>query len=69
MTDPGVVEAVLQLSMGLPLLVELLALARPRTIEEVDAGGHLADVAVERFVQWITDPKTVSYVVRRTYRL
>ncbi|MET9503504.1 tetratricopeptide repeat protein, partial [Streptomyces sp. NPDC006622] len=56
-TDPGVVEAVLQLSMGLPLLVELLALARPHTVEEVDAGGDLADVAVERFVQWITDPE------------
>ncbi|MGW2248434.1 hypothetical protein ACWCWG_40105, partial [Streptomyces hirsutus] len=56
-TDPGVVEAVLQLSMGLPLLVELLALARPHTVEEVDAGGDLADVAVERFVQWIMDPE------------
>nr|WP_309136648.1 tetratricopeptide repeat protein [Streptomyces sp. FT05W] len=56
-TDVGVVEAVLRLSMGLPLLVELLALARPRTSEDVDAGGNLADVAVERFVQWITDPE------------
>nr|CAJ89386.1 putative TPR repeat protein [Streptomyces ambofaciens ATCC 23877] len=56
-SDPGVVEAVLQLSMGLPLLVELLALARPHTVEEVDAGGDLADVAVERFVQWITAPE------------
>ncbi|OEJ55380.1 hypothetical protein BGK72_02160 [Streptomyces agglomeratus] len=56
-SDPGVVEAVLQLSMGLPLLVELLALARPHTVEEVDAGGDLADVAVERFVQWITVPE------------
>ncbi|MFI7396441.1 AAA family ATPase, partial [Streptomyces tendae] len=56
-TDPDVVEAVLRLSMGLPLLVELLALARPHTVEEVDAGGGLADVAVERFVQWITDPE------------
>ncbi|MEW2489334.1 tetratricopeptide repeat protein [Streptomyces sp. NPDC048411] len=55
-TEPGVVEAVLQLSMGLPLLVELLALARPSAVEEVDAGGDVADVAVERFVQWITDP-------------
>ncbi|MFJ9733346.1 tetratricopeptide repeat protein [Streptomyces sp. NPDC101171] len=54
-TDPDVVEAVLRLSMGLPLLVELLALARPHTVEEVDAGGDLADVAVDRFVQWITD--------------
>uniref|UniRef100_UPI003C7D94AB tetratricopeptide repeat protein n=1 Tax=unclassified Streptomyces TaxID=2593676 RepID=UPI003C7D94AB len=56
-TDVGVVDAVLRLSMGLPLLVELLALARPRTSEDVDAGGNLADVAVERFVQWITDPE------------
>ncbi|MFE9846627.1 hypothetical protein [Streptomyces goshikiensis] len=56
-SEPGVVEAVLRLSMGLPLLVELLALARPHTAEEVDAGGDLADVAVERFVQWITDPQ------------
>ncbi|MEU9575454.1 tetratricopeptide repeat protein, partial [Streptomyces massasporeus] len=56
-TDPSVVDAVLQLSMGLPLLVELLALARPHAVEEVDAGGDLADVAVERFVQWITDPE------------
>ncbi|MFB9573076.1 tetratricopeptide repeat protein [Streptomyces yanii] len=55
-TEPGVVEAVLQLSMGLPLLVELLALARPSAVEEVDADGDVADVAVERFVQWITDP-------------
>ncbi|MEU2026695.1 tetratricopeptide repeat protein [Streptomyces sp. NPDC016469] len=55
--EPGVVEAVLQLSMGLPLLVELLALARPHTAEDVDADGDLADVAVERFVQWITDPE------------
>ena len=55
-SDPGVVEAVLRLSMGLPLLVELLALARPRTAEEVDAGGDLVDVAVERVVQWITAP-------------
>ncbi|MGV9397093.1 tetratricopeptide repeat protein [Streptomyces sp. NPDC003668] len=56
-TDPEVVEAVLHLSMGLPLLVELLALARPHTVDEVDTGGDLADVAVERFVQWITDPE------------
>ncbi|MET8839370.1 tetratricopeptide repeat protein [Streptomyces rubiginosohelvolus] len=55
-TEPAVVEAVLQLSMGLPLLVELLSLARPSTVEDLDAGGDFADVAVERFVQWITDP-------------
>ncbi|MFC8698057.1 tetratricopeptide repeat protein [Streptomyces parvus] len=56
-TEPAVVDAVLQLSMGLPLLVELLSLARPNTVEDLDAGGDFADVAVERFVQWITDPK------------
>ncbi|MGW8481243.1 tetratricopeptide repeat protein, partial [Streptomyces sp. NPDC055898] len=55
-TEPGVVEAVLQLSLGLPLLVELLALTRPSAVEEVDASGNVADIAVERFVQWITDP-------------
>ncbi|MGW1107220.1 hypothetical protein [Streptomyces sp. NPDC002540] len=43
----SVVEAVLQLSLGLPLLVELLALARPSAVEEVDASGDVADVAVE----------------------
>ncbi|WP_239086842.1 tetratricopeptide repeat protein [Streptomyces parvus] len=56
-TEPAVVDAVLQLSMGLPLLVELLSLARPNTVEDLDDGGDFADVAVERFVQWITDPK------------
>ncbi|WP_367826450.1 tetratricopeptide repeat protein [Streptomyces sp. LMG1-1-1.1] len=56
-TDPGVMEAALRLSMGLPLLAELLALAHPHTAEDVDADGDLADVAVERFVQWITDPE------------
>ncbi|MEV5015476.1 tetratricopeptide repeat protein [Streptomyces sp. NPDC053780] len=55
-TDPGVMEAVLRLSMGLPLLVELLALARPDTGAEVETGADVADAAVERFVQWITDP-------------
>ncbi|MET9429262.1 tetratricopeptide repeat protein [Streptomyces sp. NPDC003036] len=56
-TTPEVVEAVLQLSMGLPLLVDLLAHARPGAAEEVDAGGDVVDAAVERFVQWITDPR------------
>ncbi|MFC8394144.1 tetratricopeptide repeat protein [Streptomyces sp. NPDC057238] len=55
-TAPEAVEAVLELSMGLPLLVDLLAHARPSTAEEVDAGEDVADAAVERFVQWITDP-------------
>ncbi|MFF1650980.1 hypothetical protein [Streptomyces sp. NPDC058240] len=37
-TEPGVVEAVLHLSMGLPLLAELLALARPSAVEEGGRG-------------------------------
>jgi tetratricopeptide (TPR) repeat protein len=55
-TAPEAVEAVLQLSMGLPLLVDLLAHTRPGTAEDVDAGADAVDAAVERFVQWITDP-------------
>ncbi|MFE7132436.1 tetratricopeptide repeat protein [Streptomyces sp. NPDC057638] len=55
-TDPEVTEAVLRLSMGLPLLVALLALAQPGTAVAVGADGDLVDTAVERFVQWITDP-------------
>ncbi|GHJ41548.1 tetratricopeptide repeat protein [Streptomyces sp. TS71-3] len=56
-TEPGAVEAVLQLSMGLPLLVELCALTRPTTAEVVDQGGDAVDAAVERFVLWIGDPR------------
>ncbi|AWW43392.1 tetratricopeptide repeat protein [Streptomyces cadmiisoli] len=55
-TERGAVEAVLQLSMGLPLLVELLALARPTTADDVELGGDAVDAVVARFVQWITDP-------------
>ncbi|MFF7792690.1 tetratricopeptide repeat protein [Streptomyces sp. NPDC007991] len=54
-TEPDVVEAVLHLSMGLPLLVELLAFTRPAAAEDVAADGNVADAAVERFVQWIID--------------
>ncbi|CQR64699.1 tetratricopeptide repeat protein [Streptomyces leeuwenhoekii] len=56
-TEPGVVEAVSQSSMGLPLLVELLALTRPAAAEDVDAEGDAVDTAVERFVRWITDAR------------
>ncbi|MET9452829.1 tetratricopeptide repeat protein [Streptomyces cinerochromogenes] len=56
-TEQGAVEAVLQLSMGLPLLVELLALARPSTAEDIEQGGDAVDAVVERFVQWINDPR------------
>ncbi|MFE2449371.1 tetratricopeptide repeat protein [Streptomyces sp. NPDC059426] len=54
-TEPEVVDAVLHLSMGLPLLVGLLALARPNRAEDVDASGDVVDAAVERFVQCIAD--------------
>lgn len=53
-TEPKVAEAVWQLSMGLPLLVELFALTKPAAAGDVDAGGDVVDAAVDRFVQWIT---------------
>jgi tetratricopeptide (TPR) repeat protein len=55
-TEPGAVEAVVRLSMGLPLLADLLALARPESAAAVDADGDAAETAVERFVRWIADP-------------
>jgi tetratricopeptide (TPR) repeat protein len=55
-TEPGTVEAVLRLSMGLPLLADILALARPENAAAVDANGDFVDTAVERFVWWIPDP-------------
>ncbi|WP_405660258.1 tetratricopeptide repeat protein [Streptomyces sp. RK9] len=55
-TEPDVVDAVLHLSLGLPLLVELLALARPQSAADVSADADVVDAAVERFVQWIHDP-------------
>ncbi|MGW0608851.1 tetratricopeptide repeat protein [Streptomyces sp. NPDC002644] len=55
-TEPGTVEAVGRLSMGLPLLADLLALARPEGADAVDADGDAAEAAVERFVRWIADP-------------
>jgi tetratricopeptide (TPR) repeat protein len=55
-TEPGVVEAVVRLSMGLPLLADLLALARPESAAAVDADGDAAETAVERFVRWMADP-------------
>ncbi|WP_437114548.1 tetratricopeptide repeat protein [Streptomyces glaucescens] len=56
-TAPDVVDAVFQLSMGLPLLVDLLAHARPGAAEDVDPDGDVVDAAVERFVQWVTDAR------------
>ncbi|MFJ4080824.1 tetratricopeptide repeat protein [Streptomyces iakyrus] len=61
--EPAVVDAVLRLSMGLPLLVELLALARPRTAEDVNGDGDVVDAVVERFVRWITDARQREAVV------
>ncbi|NYV75093.1 ATP-binding protein, partial [Streptomyces sp. UH6] len=55
-TEPGTVEAVARLSMGLPLLADILALARPESAAAVDADGDSVDTAVERFVRWIADP-------------
>ncbi|MFD9884791.1 hypothetical protein ACFWZT_25380 [Streptomyces alboflavus] len=55
-TEPDVVDAVLHLSLGLPLLVELLALAQPQSAADVSADADVVDAAVERFVQWIHDP-------------
>ncbi|MDH6223202.1 tetratricopeptide repeat protein [Streptomyces sp. MJP52] len=54
--EPETVEAVVRLSMGLPLLADILALARPESAAAVDANGDLAEAAVERFVRWIADP-------------
>ncbi|MEU3558232.1 tetratricopeptide repeat protein [Streptomyces fragilis] len=55
-TEPATVDAVVRLSMGLPLLADLLALARPGSAAAVDADGDAAETAVERFVRWIADP-------------
>ncbi|SOB81694.1 tetratricopeptide repeat protein [Streptomyces sp. 1331.2] len=56
-TDPEVVEAVLGLSMRLPLLVALLAQTGLQAVDDVaDADADLTDHAVERFLQWIPEP-------------
>ncbi|MFI6347878.1 tetratricopeptide repeat protein [Streptomyces sp. NPDC050560] len=54
-TDTEAVDAVQERSMGLPLLVELIARARPASAADVDSRGDAADAAVERFVRGITD--------------
>ncbi|MEW2519732.1 tetratricopeptide repeat protein [Actinacidiphila alni] len=53
--EPEAVEAVLHLSMGLPLLVELCIGARPVAAADLAARGDVVDAAVDRFVQWIED--------------
>ncbi|QEV53088.1 tetratricopeptide repeat protein [Streptomyces platensis] len=52
-TDERVVEVILRLSGGLPVLVSTLAENRPRAVEAVD---DPSDTAVERFLKWETDP-------------
>ncbi|MGW1374801.1 tetratricopeptide repeat protein [Streptomyces sp. NPDC002446] len=50
--DERVVEVILRLSGGLPVLVSTLAESRPRAAEAVD---DPSDTAVERFLKWETD--------------
>lgn len=51
-TDSGTVEAIMSLSGGLPLLVDMLAKSRPAGAGEID---DPADTAVERFLKWEPD--------------
>ncbi|MFF4524735.1 tetratricopeptide repeat protein [Streptomyces bluensis] len=62
-TEPDAVEAVVRLSMGLPLFVELLALTRPGTAEDVDADGDAVDRAVARFMEGISDERQQQTVL------
>ncbi|MZD05795.1 AAA family ATPase, partial [Streptomyces sp. SID5785] len=57
-SEPAAVDAVFQLSLGLPLLVELLALTPPADDAPtvLEHRGDAVDAVVKRFVQWITDP-------------
>ncbi|SEF19042.1 ATP-binding protein [Streptomyces sp. Ag109_O5-10] len=55
-SQADVAEAVWQMSKGLPLYVELLALTRPTTIGQINQSTDAVDTVVERFVQWINDP-------------
>ncbi|MER5502998.1 tetratricopeptide repeat protein [Streptomyces sp. NPDC002561] len=52
-TDERVIELVLKLSRGLPVLVSMLAEARPT---DPAAVGDPSGTAVERFLRWETDP-------------
>ncbi|MBA2812158.1 tetratricopeptide repeat protein [Streptomyces sp. KM273126] len=62
-TEPDAVDAVVRLSMGLPLFVELLALTRPGTAEDVDADGDAVDRAVARFMEGIRDDRQQQTVL------
>ncbi|GGU30160.1 hypothetical protein [Streptomyces violascens] len=52
-TDPDVIEVILQLTGRLPVLVDLLAQTRPHHTSQI---GDPSDTAVERFLKWETDP-------------
>ncbi len=62
-TAPDVVDAVQEVSGGLPLLVGLLAQTDPATAAEVGRGGDAVDRVVDRFLQWIADPHQRETVV------
>ncbi|WP_255950126.1 tetratricopeptide repeat protein [Streptomyces odontomachi] len=53
-TDEQVVDLILTLTGRLPVLVDLLAQARPQHADEV---GDPSDTAVERFLKWVDDPE------------
>ncbi|MCX4966898.1 tetratricopeptide repeat protein [Streptomyces sp. NBC_00654] len=61
--DEGVVQEILHLSMGLPLLVDTLAHIHPGTAGDQQETGYSADVAVARFVRWIPDPDDQAAVL------
>ncbi|VVJ25022.1 Uncharacterised protein [Amycolatopsis camponoti] len=53
-TDKGVIDVVLGLTGRLPVLVAMLAEARPGNVEDV---SDPSDNAVERFLKWESDPR------------
>ncbi|GAB4145142.1 MAG: tetratricopeptide repeat protein [Cyanobacteria bacterium J069] len=53
-TNPQVIEVILRLSGRLPLLVSMLAAQSPNDPSQI---GDPSGTAVERFLQWVDDPK------------
>ncbi|MFF2927140.1 tetratricopeptide repeat protein, partial [Streptomyces celluloflavus] len=62
-SDEAVIEEILRLSMGLPLLVDTLAHIRPSSPGGLANAEASADVAVARFVRWIPDPNEQATVL------
>ncbi|MEU7183441.1 MULTISPECIES: tetratricopeptide repeat protein [Streptomyces] len=62
-SDEAVIEEILRLSMGLPLLVDTLAHIRPSSPGGLADAEASADVAVARFVRWIPDPNEQATVL------